>query len=98
MGVGAAPQVPVGKVVIKVEDGLAEAMVRYILFKSGDRSLKDRYVIERIGSCSYAINTYIPADINRNASDTLWILDGDCNYHEKDNFKAGRKAWSKLWV
>ena len=85
MGVGAAPQVPVGKVVIKVEDGLAEAMVRYILFKSGDRSLKDRYVIERIGSCSYAINTYIPADINRNASDTLWILDGDCNYHEKDN-------------
>lgn len=85
MGVGAAPQVPVGKVVIKVEDGLADAMVRHVLFKSDDRSLQDRYIIQRIGSCSYAINTYIPADINRNASDTLWILDGDCNYHEKDN-------------
>lgn len=85
MGVGAAPQAPVGKVVIKVEDGLAEAMVRHVLFKSDDRSLQDRYIIQRIGSCSYAISTYIPADIDRNASDTLWILDGDCNYHEKDN-------------
>jgi hypothetical protein len=85
MGVGAAPQVPVGKVVIKVEDGLAEAMVRHVLLGSDDRSIQDRYIIDRIGSCSYAINTYIPADINRNASDTLWILDGDCNYREKDN-------------
>ena len=85
MGVGAAPQAPVGKVVIKVEDGLAEAMVRHVLFKSDDRSLQDRYIIQRIGSCSYAISTYIPADIDRNASDTLWILDSDCNYHEKDN-------------
>lgn len=88
MGVGAAPQVPVGKVVIKVEDGLAEAMVRHVLFKSDDRSLQGRYIIERIGSCSYAVNTYIPADIKRNASDTLWILDGDCNYHEKDNITS----------
>lgn len=89
MGVGAAPQVPVGKVVIKVEDGLAEAMVRHVLFESGDRSpdrsIQDRYIIETVGSCSYAIDTYIPADIRRNASDTLWILDGDCNYCEKDN-------------
>lgn len=88
MGVGAAPQVPVGKVAIKVEDGLAEAMVRHVLFESDDRSIQDRYIIERIGSCSYAISTYIPADINRNASDTLWILDGDCNYHEKDNINS----------
>ena len=85
MGVGAAPQVPVGKVAIKVEDGLAEAMVRHVLLGSDDRSIQDRYIIETVGSCSYAIGTYIPADIRRNASDTLWILDGDCNYCEKDN-------------
>lgn len=85
MGVGAAPQVPVGKVAIKVEDGLAEAMVRHVLLGSDDRSIQDRYIIEAVGSCSYAIGTYIPADIRRNASDTLWILDGDCNYCEKDN-------------
>ena len=91
MGVGAAPQVPVGKVVIKVEDGLAEAMVRHVLLGSDDRSIQDRYIIERIGSCSYAISTYIPADIRRKANDTLWILDGDCNYHEKDNITSRLK-------
>ena len=63
MGVGAAPQVPVGKVAIKVEDGLAEAMVRHVLLGSDDRSIQDRYIIEAVGSCSYAIGTYIPADI-----------------------------------
>ena len=88
MHVGAAPQVPVGKVVVKVEDGLAAAMVRHVLLESGNRSLQDRYIIETIGSCSYAISTYIPADIRRNASDTLWILDGDCNYSEKDDIKS----------
>ena len=88
MRVGAAPQVPVDKVVVKVEDGLAAAMVRHVLLESGNRSLQDRYIIETIGSCSYAISTYIPADIRRNAGDTLWILDGDCNYSEKDDIKS----------
>lgn len=85
IGIGGAPATAIEKVAIKVEDALAAAVVKRTLRLFFDEREQRKYSVTYFGSCSEAINKLIPADISENRKDSLWILDGDSNSHERDN-------------
>lgn len=85
IGIGGASSTPMGKVNIKLEDKLAIALAKRALREYGEKESLSKYVFEAVGSSSEIITKEIPSDIRRKADDTLWILDGDMNYHNKND-------------
>lgn len=84
IGIGGAPDTAIAKVTIKVEDKLAAAVVKRALRAFCSENSLNKYDVEFFGSCSTALDRYIPSAIESNSKDTLWILDGDSNRHNKN--------------